>query len=274
MCISESFLQSSFEIWYCPFCIINGDTEAQCMFFKRVLKHFVFLLNSLFNSDSLQVTWLLWLITWLKGSFWMSRSQHYKIMFFGGWKRKSLCYWLMIFLFSLFFFFFLSSSSEWLLRFSITTISLVYLVREAVEVPGFSRTRAPQFLSSRCRWWCLVWPTIPRAREHNTTHTYHACWTRRHGNHMHIPTNTSSINSITPRTFTSTLTSEDPPPHLCKVCRDHQPDFYILWWMKAVWVSAVRCLLHYKVPRRLLKVSWIKIVLVFTHSKKLYTNKM
>ncbi len=112
MCISESFLQSSFEIWYCPFCIINGDTEAQYMFFKRVLKHFVFLLNSLFNSDSLQVTWLLWLITWLKGSFWMSRSQHYKIMFFGGWKRKSLCYWLMIFLFSLFFFFFFKAAAQ------------------------------------------------------------------------------------------------------------------------------------------------------------------
>ncbi len=157
---------------------------------------------------------------------------------FLGWKRKSLCYWL-IFLFSLFFFFFffLSSSSEWLLRFSITTISLVYLVREAVEVPGFSRTRAPQFLSSRCRWWCLVWPTIPRAREHNTTHTYHACWTRRHGNHMHIPTNTSSINSITPRTFTSTLTSEDPLPHLCKVWPQRLPTWFLYTLVNEVCLS-------------------------------------
>lgn len=71
------------------------------MFFEGVLQHFVFLLNSSFNSDS--VTWLLWLITWLKGSSWDPRSQLYKIMIFWGWKREGLGYWLKVFVSFLFF---------------------------------------------------------------------------------------------------------------------------------------------------------------------------
>lgn len=138
--------------------------------------------------------------------------------FWGGEREKAyvIDWWSLCF--ALFFFlFFLNSSSEWRLRSSITTISHVCLVWGVVEVLGYSQIRAPQFLSSRCSCWCHTWPTVPQGPEHNTTHTDCACWAHRRGTQTHIPTNTSSINSTTPRTFTLTHTSEDPPPHLCKV---------------------------------------------------------